>query len=200
MSKPHDRGAARDILSKFSILLPLRAVNFRSFLYETPCNKIFSFSLESKVIWPRPLRIVWENTSLRSIRGLMMGPTFVMQHWKLMAAILKHSKGKLNFALGEKPVIPHLLLLAFWSAFWSFFCSPAFASRSAVKGWNGKRQSHHKLKTVCPFLAQVKFIMLNPIWTESQGHCVLKYGFTQTFPTNQDVTLKLRSELIFIKF
>ena len=119
-----------------------------------------------KVIWPRSLRIVWENTSLCSIRGLMMGPTFVMQHWELMAAMLKHSKGKSSFALGEKPVIPHLLLLAFWSAFWSFFCSPAFASRSAVKGWNGKRQSRHKLKTVhftvgyfCPFLAQVKFII-----------------------------------------
>ena len=115
-------------------------------------------------------KIVWENTSLLSIRGLMMGPTFVMQHWELMAAMLKHSKGKSSFALGEKPVIPHLLLLAFWSAFWSFFCSPAFASRSAVKGWNGKRQSHHKLKTVhftvgyfCPFLAQVKYIMLNPV-------------------------------------
>ena len=133
-------------------------------------------------------RIVWENTSLCSIRGLMMESTFVMQHWKLMAAILKHSKEKSSFALREKPwVIPHLLLLAFWSAFWSFFCSPAFVSRSAVKGWNGKRQSHHKLKTVCPFLAQVKFIMLNPIWTESQGHCALKYGFTRTFPRNQDV-------------
>jgi hypothetical protein len=32
------------------------------------------------------------------------------------------------------------------------------------------------------------------------GHCVLKYGFTRTFPRNQEVTVKLRSELIFIKF
>ena len=32
------------------------------------------------------------------------------------------------------------------------------------------------------------------------GHCVLKWGFTRTFPRNQDVTVKLKSELIFIKF
>ena len=32
------------------------------------------------------------------------------------------------------------------------------------------------------------------------GHCVLKKGFTRTFPRNQDVTVKLKSELIFIKF
>ena len=33
--------ADRDILSKFSILLPLRAVYFRSYLYETPCSSSF---------------------------------------------------------------------------------------------------------------------------------------------------------------
>ena len=33
-----------------------------------------------------------------------------------------------------------------------------------------------------------------------RGHCVLKKGFTPTFPMNQDVTVKLKSELIFIKF
>ena len=32
------------------------------------------------------------------------------------------------------------------------------------------------------------------------GHCVLKWGFMWTFPGNQDATLKLKSELIFIKF
>ena len=32
------------------------------------------------------------------------------------------------------------------------------------------------------------------------GHCVLKQGFTRTFPRNQDVTVKLKSELIFTKF
>ena len=31
-------------------------------------------------------------------------------------------------------------------------------------------------------------------------HCVLKYGFTWTSPRNQDVTVKAKSELIFIKF
>ena len=33
-----------------------------------------------------------------------------------------------------------------------------------------------------------------------RGHCVLKQGFTQTFPRNQDVSVKLKSETIFIKF
>ena len=32
------------------------------------------------------------------------------------------------------------------------------------------------------------------------GHCVLKYGFTQIFPRNQEVTVKLKSDLIVIKF
>jgi hypothetical protein len=31
-------------------------------------------------------------------------------------------------------------------------------------------------------------------------HRVLKYGFTWTFSRNQDVTVKLNSELVFIKF
>ena len=43
MGNPRDH-AARDILSKFSILLPLRAVYFRSYHYETPCIK----AIESK--------------------------------------------------------------------------------------------------------------------------------------------------------
>jgi hypothetical protein len=29
------------------------------------------------------------------------------------------------------------------------------------------------------------------------GHCVLKWGFTRTFSGNQDVTVKLKSELIY---
>ena len=37
MGNPCDH-AARDILSKLSILLPLRAVYFRSYQYETPCT------------------------------------------------------------------------------------------------------------------------------------------------------------------
>ena len=32
------------------------------------------------------------------------------------------------------------------------------------------------------------------------GHCVLKQGFTRSFPRIQDVTVKLKYELIFIKF
>ena len=39
MGIPRDH-AARDILSKFSILLPLRAVYFRSYHYETPCRHL----------------------------------------------------------------------------------------------------------------------------------------------------------------
>ena len=31
------------------------------------------------------------------------------------------------------------------------------------------------------------------------GHCVLKWGFMRTFHGNQDVTVKLKSELIFVK-
>ena len=31
-------------------------------------------------------------------------------------------------------------------------------------------------------------------------NCVLKYGFMQTFSRNQDVTVRLKSELIFITF
>ena len=31
-------------------------------------------------------------------------------------------------------------------------------------------------------------------------HCILKQGFTWTFPRNQDVTVKLKFELIFMKF
>ena len=37
MSNPFDH-AARDIPSKFSIFLPLRAIYFRSYQYETPCR------------------------------------------------------------------------------------------------------------------------------------------------------------------
>ena len=32
-----------------------------------------------------------------------------------------------------------------------------------------------------------------------QGHCALKQGFMRTFPRNEDETVKLKSELIFIK-
>ena len=32
-----------------------------------------------------------------------------------------------------------------------------------------------------------------------RGHSVVKYSFTWTFSRNQDVTMKLNSELIFIK-
>ena len=32
------------------------------------------------------------------------------------------------------------------------------------------------------------------------GHCVLKFGFKRTFLRNLDRTVKLKSELIFIKF
>ena len=32
-----------------------------------------------------------------------------------------------------------------------------------------------------------------------QGHCALKQGFMRTFPWNEDETVKLKSELIFIK-
>ena len=32
------------------------------------------------------------------------------------------------------------------------------------------------------------------------GHNVLKWGLKSTFPRNQDVTVKLKSELIFAKF
>ena len=34
----------------------------------------------------------------------------------------------------------------------------------------------------------------------SPPHCVFKWIFTRTFPRNQDVTLKLKSEVIFIQF
>ena len=47
MSTPLDY-AARDISSKSSIFLPLRAVYFRSFQYETPC--IFSYRHDEKNI------------------------------------------------------------------------------------------------------------------------------------------------------
>ena len=33
-----------------------------------------------------------------------------------------------------------------------------------------------------------------------RGHCVLKLGFMRTFPRNQDLTVKLKSRFIFIKF
>ena len=33
-----------------------------------------------------------------------------------------------------------------------------------------------------------------------RGHCVLKSDFTRTFPGNQDVSVKLKSEVIFMKF
>ena len=35
---------------------------------------------------------------------------------------------------------------------------------------------------------------------DGPGHCVLNCGFTVTFPGNQDATVKLKSEFIFIKF
>ena len=37
MGNPRDH-AVRDIASKFSIFLPLRAIYFRSYQYETPCT------------------------------------------------------------------------------------------------------------------------------------------------------------------
>ena len=33
-----------------------------------------------------------------------------------------------------------------------------------------------------------------------EGHCVLKWGFTWTFPGNQDARFKKISELTFIRF
>ena len=48
MSNPHDH-AARNMSSKFSILLPLRSVYFRSFLYETPCTMY----TDSRQYWQR---------------------------------------------------------------------------------------------------------------------------------------------------
>ena len=38
MGNPRDH-AVRDIASKFSIFLPLRAIYFRSYQYETPCKR-----------------------------------------------------------------------------------------------------------------------------------------------------------------
>ena len=38
--------ATRDILSKFSILLPFRAIYFRSYQYDTPCSSKVEFVLE----------------------------------------------------------------------------------------------------------------------------------------------------------
>ena len=35
---------------------------------------------------------------------------------------------------------------------------------------------------------------------EGEGHCVLKFGFKRTFLRNLDRTVKLKSELIFVKF
>ena len=35
-------------------------------------------------------------------------------------------------------------------------------------------------------------ISLRPVGNRGQGYCVLKWGFTQTFPGNQDATLKYR--------
>ena len=43
------------------------------------------------------------------------------------------------------------------------------------------------------------WLNLANILRKAGGHCVLKWGFTQTFPGNQDATLKLTSEIIFIK-
>ena len=40
MGNPRDH-AVRDIASKFSIFLPLRAIYFRSYRYETPCRAIY---------------------------------------------------------------------------------------------------------------------------------------------------------------
>ena len=40
MGNPRDH-AVRDISSQFSIFLPLRAIYFRSYHYETPCKLIF---------------------------------------------------------------------------------------------------------------------------------------------------------------
>ena len=39
MGNPRDH-AVRDIASKFSIFLPLRAIYFRSYRYETPCSTL----------------------------------------------------------------------------------------------------------------------------------------------------------------
>ena len=41
---------------------------------------------------------------------------------------------------------------------------------------------------------------LNLNLKDAEGGCVLKQSFMRTFPRNQDVTVKLKSELIFIKF
>ena len=39
MGNPRDH-AVRDTASKFSIFLPLRAIYFRSYQYETPCTRL----------------------------------------------------------------------------------------------------------------------------------------------------------------
>ena len=41
--------------------------------------------------------------------------------------------------------------------------------------------------------------IMSPSFKGGGGHYVLKWGFTQTFPGNQDATFKLIPELTFIK-
>ena len=50
-----------------------------------------------------------------------------------------------------------------------------------------------------------KNVRLKPLVTQrarrvGEGHCVLKWGYTQTFPGNKDATVKSKSELILIFF
>ena len=64
--------AARDILSKFSILLPLRAFYFRSYHYETPCssdrpNVRFGRTVRPNfycAVWPKWQNFFLQNTEL----------------------------------------------------------------------------------------------------------------------------------------
>ena len=66
MGNPRDH-AVRDIASKFSIFLPLRAIYFRSYRYETPCNRK-SIKLEPlKTIKLEPLKSI-KLEPLKSIK------------------------------------------------------------------------------------------------------------------------------------
>ena len=50
--------AARDLLSKFSFLLPLRAIYFRSYHYETPCIVLIIFSEKNTIFLRESCQIV----------------------------------------------------------------------------------------------------------------------------------------------
>ena len=56
--------------------------------------------------------------------------------------------------------------------------------------WNNRKGIHKRLCLV--------FLLIQS--PPPTPHCVLKQSFTQTFPSDQDVTAKLKSQLIFIRF